>query len=265
MLNGSRPDSRSLTADVRHLAGRVAGHRLANRRDVRRRGAAAAAHHVHEPGRGELAQHAGHRRRRVVVAAEGIGQARVGVHADAGVGDPRQLADVRAQVLRAERAVEADDERVDVPQGVPEGLGRLAGQRAAGRVRDRAREHHGNAQPDGLAHAGDRVERGLGVQRVEDRLHQDEVGAALEQRPHRVHVGGDQFVEADVAQAGVVDVRRDGRRAAGGAEHAGDEAPLAGPRADLVGHRPGQPRAGQVQLVHAAFRARSRPATARWS
>ena len=58
-----------------------------------------------------------------------------------------------------------------------------------------------------LAHRGDRVERRLGVQRVEDRLDQDEVGTAFEQRMRRARIGGHEFVEADVAQARIVHIR----------------------------------------------------------
>src|SRR3546814_5414619 len=58
------------------------------------------------------------------------------------LGDPRQRLDVRAQVLRAQRAVEPDRQRPAVRDRGVKGLGRLAGQRASGSVGDGAGDHH---------------------------------------------------------------------------------------------------------------------------
>ena len=102
-------------------------------RDVRRRGAAAAADQVQQarPRRIRAASPA-MSSGRLVVAAEGIRQAGVGMRADVGIGDLGEDVDVRAQVLGAERAVQADRQRLRMPQRVPEGFGGLARQRAAG-------------------------------------------------------------------------------------------------------------------------------------
>ena len=70
----------------------------------------------------------------------------------------------------------------------------------------------------------DRADGGLGVEGVEDRLDQQQVGAAVDQAAGRDQVGVVQLGEADVAHAGVVDVGRDRGRAGGGAERAGDVA-----------------------------------------
>jgi hypothetical protein len=67
-------------------------------------------------------------------------------------------------------------------------------------------------------------------------------------------VGVDQFVEAGVAVARIVDVGRDRRGARGRAENAGDEARLgrvAG--GELVAHRARQLGAGDVQLMDDGF------------
>jgi hypothetical protein len=55
----------------------------------------------------------------------------------------------------------------------------------------------------------DGEERRLGVQRVEDGLDQHEVRAAFDQARVCFAIGGHQFVEGDVAEAGIVDVRRE--------------------------------------------------------
>ena len=82
--------------------------------------------------------------------------------------------------------------------------------------------------------------RRLGVQRVEHRLDQDDVGAALDQPAHLLRVGLAQLVEVDVAEAGIVDVGRDRRRAVGRPDGAGDEARLV---RRLRGPRVGRARA----------------------
>ena len=60
--------------------------------------------------------------------------------------------------------------------------------------------------------AGDGEDGGLGVERVEDRLDQQQVDAAVDQTAGRFGVGRDQLVEGDVAVAGIVDVGRDAKR-----------------------------------------------------
>jgi hypothetical protein len=68
---------------------------------------------------------------------------------------------------------------------------------------------------DGQAFAGllhqlvDREDRGLGIERVEDRLDQEEVCTAVQQTAGLLQIGVLQLVEAGVACAGVVDVRAD--------------------------------------------------------
>jgi hypothetical protein len=69
-------------------------------------------------------------------------------------------------------------------------------------------------------------DRRLGVEGVEDGFDQDQVGAAFDQAFGGLDVVFHQFIEGDVAVAGVVDVRGHRAGAAGRAEHAGDEARL---------------------------------------
>ena len=138
---GSSPESRISARDLGDGARRLARHGLRDGADVRRRSAAAAADHVDEPGVGEFGEQRRHRLRALVVEAELVRQAGVRIGADQRVGDPRQLLDMRPHLARAERAVEADRDRLGVAQRMPEGRRRLAGERAAGKIRDRARDH----------------------------------------------------------------------------------------------------------------------------
>ncbi len=138
---------------------------------------------------------------------------------------------------------------LDVAQRVEEGFRGLAGQGAAGGVGDGAGDHH-RARVAAVFEIGLHGEHGgLGVQGVEDGFDQDDVAAALDQRPGRLVVGVHQLVEADVAEARVVDVRRQRGGAVGRAEHAGDKTRLVAAR-EFVGGVARQPGRGIVQLEH---------------
>ena len=80
---------------------------------------------------------------------------------------------------------------------------------AAGQVGDGAGDHHRHVDAALLEDFGDRVDRRLGVQRVEDGLDQQQVGAAVEQAVDLLAIGVAQLVEGDGAEAGIVDVGRD--------------------------------------------------------
>ncbi len=240
--------------DFRDHPRRVLGHRLGDGLDVRRGGAAAAADDVEEAGRGELLDHLGHLRRGLVVLAEGVRQAGVGVRGNVGVGLGRQLLQVGAQVLGAEGAVQADGNRPGVAHRVPEGLGGLPRQGAPGGVGDGAGDHDRQLEAELVVDALHGEDRRLGVEGVEDGLDQDQVGAALDQAAGGLAVVRHQLVEGDVAKARVVDVRGDRAGAAGRAQHAGDEArPVGGLGGLGVGHFAGQARALDVQLVDQFF------------
>ena len=206
-----------------------------NRGDMVGRGAAAAADDVDEAGRGKLADQAGHIFRALVILAEFVGQAGVRIRANQGVGDAADVGDVRAQILGAERAVEADGDRSGMAHRIPERLGELARQQSPGFVGDGAGHHHGHVDAALFRDFGNGVERGLGVQRVEDGLDQQEIGAAVEQALDLLAIGGAQIVEGDGAVAGIGHVRRDRGGAVGRADRAGDKAGLAVLAADAFG------------------------------
>jgi hypothetical protein len=112
------------------------------------------------------------------------------------------------------------------------------------------RDHHRHPDGGGLEQRVDREQRGLGVERVEDGLHQQEIGAAVEQAACPLGVGGHQLVERDVAEARVVDVGRERRAAVGRAEHARHEAGQIGVAGlGLVRGVAGKTGGGVVELV----------------
>ncbi len=127
MMRGSRPDSRQATG----RSGRTRGdarHGVGHGANMGRGGAAAAADQVEKAALGPLADMLGHLDGIEVVLAKRVGQARVGVGADMGLADARQLLHVLAQLIRPQRAVETERDRFDVAQRVIEGFGGLAGE-----------------------------------------------------------------------------------------------------------------------------------------
>ena len=220
-LEARQPHAR---LDHRHHARGAAGDGLGDGGDVIRRRAAAATDHVDEAGGGELADQFGHRLGALVIEAEFVGQAGVRIGADEGVGDAADLVDVGAHLLGAERAVEADRERLRMTQRVPEGRRSLTRKGASREIGDGAGDHHRQPEASLFEHLLDRIERRLGVQRVEDRLDEENVGAAVDEAARRLAIGLGEIVEGHGAEARIVDVRRDRRGAVGRPDGAGDEA-----------------------------------------
>ena len=213
---------------VGHLARRLRLENLRDRRDVLGRGAAAAAGDVDEAGVGEFAQQGRGVGRQLVEAgiAHRVGQAGVRVDADEGIGDSSQLLRIGAHQSGAERAIEADRQRLGMAHRIPEGRHGLARQDAARGVGDGARDHQRQARRLGMLVEilVDREQRRLAVQGVEDGLDQQQVGAAIDQAAHLFVIGGDQLVEGDVARRRVVHVGRDRGGLRGRSQGAGDEA-----------------------------------------
>ena len=232
MVNGSSPDSRIAGAIVASSRTRPAVDGLRDGGDVVGGRAAAAADEVDEPASANSPTMAGGLVGRLVVLAEGVGQPGVGVARDERVGETGHLGDVGPHLLGAERAVEARRRaattwRIESQKASVD----LAGQGAAGRVGDGAGDDDGPAPALLLEERLDGEDRRLGVERVEDRLDEDEVAAAVDEPAGRLEVGRDELVVGDVARAGVVDVGRDRGRTRRRPERAGDVARPVGRRA----------------------------------
>ena len=138
--------------------------------------------------------------RGLLVFAERVRQTRVRIGAYMGVGDARELLDIRTQLFAAERAVEAHSRRTHVTHGVPECLGRLAGQCASGCVGDRSRHDDRQIDPELIERLADGEQRRLGIQRIEYRLDQEHVHAALDERAGGARIAPSELLEVDVAE-----------------------------------------------------------------
>jgi hypothetical protein len=224
--------------------------RVGDALDMRGRVAAAAAGDV-EPALLREVEHEGPhvlRQKREAGGRERVGQAGVGVAAEVASGQARELLDIGPHLVRPERAVDSDAQRLGVRHGNPERLERLRVERAAG-IEDGDGDHQRHAAAKLQERLLDGEERGLGVERVENRLDQQHVGAALDQAERLLTVGVDQFDVGDAARAGIVRVARDGGGTVGRTHRAGDEADAAGIRRhELVAHPRSQPGGLDVEL-----------------
>ena len=192
---------------------------------------AAAADEVHEAVLGEGAEEAAGVLRLLVVLSHRVRQPGVRVARDVRVGDAREPLEEGTHVGCAERAVDADDERPCVLHGDPERLRRLAREVPPAPVDRGEREPERQVGRD--VRGGD--DRRLRVQRVEDRLDEQKVDAALCERGDLLRVGLAHLIERDRPEGRVFDLRRDRQRDVERADRAGDEArPIGRARGPLV-------------------------------
>ena len=235
--------------DLGDFAGRDARHGLGNGADMFGGRAAAAADDIDQTLAREFGHLRGHLGGGFVVSAHLVRQAGIGIGADQRVGHVRDLGQMWAHGFGAKGAVQPDGQGLGVADRMPEGGGRLARQRAPRQVGDRARDHHRQAQVlfDEDLFAGE--DGGLGVQRVEDRLDQDQVGAAIHQAPDLFRVSRRQLIEGDRPEARIVHIRADRSRAVRRPERAGHETRPPVFRRRPIQRRPRQPRAFDVQVI----------------
>ncbi len=140
-------------------------------------------------------------------------------------------------------------DRPGVAHRIPERFRQLSRQQAAGFVGDGAGDHHRHVDAARFGDLGDRVERRLGVQRVEDGFDQQQIGAAVEQAVDLLAIGLAQIVKGDGAIAGVGYVGRDRGGAVGRAQRAGDKTRLAVLGADALGGGARQLGAFEVEFI----------------
>ena len=171
--------------------------------------AAAAAGDVDESALRKLAEETAHVLRLQIEAGcrKRIGQTSVRIAGDGGVGLRREFGEKRPHQVRAERTVQADRQRLHVFHRVPIRLNglrrdhRLATASDGGRNRDRKNDLIR------VEHFLDRHESRLGVERIEDGLHQQEVRAACNQCADLLDVGRLHLVERANAEARIVRIR----------------------------------------------------------
>jgi len=136
----------------------------------------------------------------------------------------------------------------------PERVDGLAAERPAALIDDRHRQHDRQPHPLLLEHFFDRDQRRPEVERVGDRLGDQQIDAPVDEAARLIGVGGLHLVEGHGPERGVVHVGRHGQRPVGRSQRPGHEARLVrrlgGP---LGGHALGEPRRLDVELVADRF------------
>lgn len=179
-----------------------------------------------------------------------VGKSRVRIGADVAGGDVTDLLQVFLQVSGAEGTVQTDGQWVGVHDGIHEGLHGLAGECSAADVRHCRGEH----DIDGPPAAGDtfvgRRDGRFRIERVEYGLYEQGVDTPFDEGVHLFDVSLFHLLEGDVAEGGIVDVRRYGASLVGGTDGPGHESWLARVfgRIDICGLT-SQLGGGEVELV----------------
>ena len=218
--------------------------------------ATAAADQVDETLPGEFAENFLHFFRCLVVFAKRVGQPRIGVTRYERPGDAGQFLQIGSQFLRPERTVQSHHQRFGMGDRIPECFRGLARQGPTAGIGDRAGNKYGEFKPRGIEVLKDCEYRRFGVQRIEDRFNQNQVGAAIDQPGYGFGIHIDKFTETCVAKPRIVYVWRNGRCPVRRPDHAGDESGLVGClRRYIVGDFPGKLRRREIQLVDVTFEA----------
>ncbi len=131
---------------------------------------------------------------------------------------------------------------------VPERLAGLRRDHRLAAAPDRRRDHDRKALAVLFEHLLDRHQRRLGVERIEDRLHQENVGAAGDEGADLLEVGSLDLIEGDDPETRVVRIGRIGQRHRQRTDRSGDEARLAVGVRDPVGPFAALPRGLLVDL-----------------
>ena len=227
------------------------GHRPPDRADVVRASAAAAADEVDETVLREGAQRRRGDFRRLVIAAEFVRESGVRDRTDRNRGEAREEVDDGAHRFGADRAVHPGGGHLCVLDRNPERFGVLPGEIAPPLVHRR----EGNKQPRISRRLGNRVpgslQRRLGVQGVETRLDEQEIGPSRQEARRLFPVGVPQLVPGNGPEGGVRNVGRHAQGAVRGAHGAQHE--TVPPR--TVGDPARDLRAAAVDLESASFEA----------
>ena len=141
---------------------------------------------------------------------------------------------------RSERTVQSDAEHIEAGNACQESLQRLSAQRPASQVTHGDAQHQRQFPALLFHHAVGGIDGSLGVQRVEDGLHQQRVDSALDQRLNLFPVGLTQFIVGQVAGCGVCHVAAHRTGLVRGTHRTAHKPwPLGG--GELVGHPAGHP------------------------
>ena len=143
-------------------------HSVRNGTNMQRCGAAAATHDIQEATSSKLRNEFSHFLSALVILSKLVGKTCIRVCGHEGIGDTRDLFDMRAQLRSAQGTVETYGDRLGMGYRVPKGFDGLAGECAPAGIGNGARDHDGNLSADALAILLNCEDCCLGVQGIEN-------------------------------------------------------------------------------------------------
>ena len=255
-------EAEHLTFLGRHMQFRSL-HQAGESRDVLVRGAATSAEDVHQAFIHERLHLGGHLVGRLVVLPQAVGQAGIGIDADVIGRAGGELLQIGLHLTCAERAVQTHGKRSCVLHGGQEGIQRLPGEGASA-FGDGDGKHQGDFPPRASHRLAGGMDGGLGIERVEDGLHQQGIHPTLQQGAHLLDVGFGELVEGEGTQGGIVHVGAHREGLVGGAHGACHVAGLLrGAPGIFIGQGACQAGGLKVDVAHMGFRVVIRLADAR--
>jgi len=112
----------------------------------------------------------------------------------------------RSHQIGTDRAVEADGERIVVPHRVPKRADGLRRDHRLAAATDGCGDHEREFDLSSAKNFLDRDERGLGVERIENRLDEQQVHPAGNERAHLAAIVGFALVEGDDAETRIIGI-----------------------------------------------------------
>ena len=109
---------------------------------------------------------------------------------------------------------------------IPECFRRLPRQSAAGLICNRHGQHDRDLKAKLFEKILHRIDGGLGVERVKDRLNQDGINAALDQAARRIAIGFGKTIKVGIAFARIINIGRDRGGPVGRPDGTGNKARL---------------------------------------
>ena len=190
---------------------------------MRRIRTAAATHDVQQTLVQQRLDCCGERLCGLAVVAQTVRKSGIGIEYGGAGRDGRQPSQMRNQRLRSGAAVESYSRGSEILDNGQDGLGSMSRQQASGGIAEGHGDNHGNIKTAFVHGVADSRQLGLDVQGVEAGFQQQQVHAAVDQRPGLFGGVAPQRVEINGTACGVLHIVRQRRRGCGWAYGSGHE------------------------------------------
>ena len=178
-----------------------------------------------------------------------IRQAGVRIGADEPVRAMGKFFDVRFHFRRAERAIQADDERLRMSDRGEKRFHGLSAQDSPGTIRDGARDQKRHPPSQLFEQFGNGGDRRFGVERVEDRLDGEQIHTAFQQRRGLFAICFVNLIERRGAETRIVHIRRKRGGDRQRPHRSGDETLTPGLSCHLVGGGSSEACSGEIYFA----------------